>query len=84
MKTPVLGVTVAKSHRAFPVTAFAASPDPQRVQQELAGRRFAVVYAPQHETLRIADADEGVEWMYAFWFAWAAFHPDTEIYAATE
>ncbi|MDA1166449.1 MAG: DUF3179 domain-containing protein, partial [Planctomycetota bacterium] len=30
-------------------------------------------------TIRVAKADDGVQWMYSLWFAWYAFHPDTDV-----
>ena len=77
-KTPVVGVSVGDVHRAYPITAF--DDDPVRLEQQLAGKFFAMVYNPASRSIRIEQAAEGVEWMYAFWFAWAAFHPQTEIW----
>lgn len=80
LKTPVLGVLVGDEQRAYPVSAF-SSKEPQVVVEQLGGRTFELRYDPKHESLRIVRADDGVQWMYSFWFAWAAFYPETRIYA---
>jgi hypothetical protein len=51
-----------------------------RLKQELDGKRLKLVYDGQHKSLRVAQADEGLQWMYSFWFAWYAFRPHTDVY----
>ncbi|WP_261343864.1 hypothetical protein [Novipirellula aureliae] len=31
-------------------------------------------------TLRVVDADPSLHWMHAFWFAWYAMHPSTDVF----
>lgn len=85
LKTPVLGVTGRKrTHRAYPVTAFSKSElQNQRLNQELDGLKFTVVYNPNAKSIRIENPDDSLQWMYAFWFAWAAFHPETELFESS-
>ena len=81
LKTTVLGVRGKKSRRAYPLAAFAKiTGQEQRLDQELDELKFTLIYDKQASSLRIEAADDGLRWMYAFWFAWAAFHPDTEIF----
>jgi len=77
-KSPVLGVWSDGTARAYPISVF--DPRGETLEQELAGKRFTLIYDGQHKTLRVASADEGVHWMYAFWFAWYAFRPHTEVH----
>src|SRR6056297_968161 len=76
-KTPILGVWVGDVAKAFSKAAF--SPQQTRITDTLDGKQFTVQYSPQHDSLRVVDAEAGVEWMYSLWFAWYAFHPDTTI-----
>lgn len=78
-KTPVLGVWVGGKARAYPLSAFDARGE--TLDQELDGKRFRLIYDGQHKAARVASADEGVQWMYSFWFAWYAFRPHTEVYS---
>ena len=77
-KTPVLGVWTEEEARAYPVGEFASSS--KELDQQLGGKAFVLEYDAAANNLRVAGADEGVQWMYSFWFAWAAFRPDTELY----
>jgi hypothetical protein len=78
-KSRVLGVWSGEKARAYPLTSFDRRG--ATLEQELDGQRFKLVYDGQHKSLRVASADEGVQWMYAFWFAWYAFRPHTDIYS---
>lgn len=79
-KVPVLGVWTDRAARAYPVTEFQKPGVSHEINQELDGRKFRLVYSPQAKSLRVVKADKELHVMYAFWFAWYAFHPDTELY----
>lgn len=79
-KSRVLGVSAGEVARAYPLTEFASVRQPEEFSESLAGRQFTLHYDPRHRTLRVVRSGAGVEWMYAFWFAWYAFHPDTELF----
>jgi hypothetical protein len=78
-KERVLGVWTGTAARAYPISAFGR--DPVRVVDKVGGKQVVIEFIPVAQSIRVADADEGVEWMYSLWFAWYAFHPNTEIYA---
>lgn len=80
LKTPVLGIQVSSLKRAYPLTAFESRSDIHALDEQLGQHRFRLVYEPEAKSLRVVEADEGVESLYAFWFAWYAFHPDTEVF----
>ena len=80
-KTPVLGIRVGTATRAYPVSGFRESDGPVRLQETLGNSSFDMIYSPKSNSLRVENADTEVETMYAFWFAWAAFHPETELYS---
>ena len=81
-KTPVLGVWTANAARAYSVSKF--SGESTKLTDKLDGRTFVLEYDARSRDLRVASADEDVQWMYSFWFAWAAFHPKTELYKPVE
>lgn len=57
------------------------SMSPQGFMDEFQGKSFEVQYDDKNQTARIVG-ENGDEWptLISFWFAWYAFHPDTEIY----
>ena len=81
MKSPVLGVWTAETARAYPLSAFSGN---RELKQEMDGKQFTLVYNDQENTLRVESADDGVQWMYAFWFAWHAFRPQTEVFSTQQ
>jgi hypothetical protein len=50
-----------------------------RVEDEFGGRKVALVYSTD-DGIFSYDVGEGVDVTEAYWFAWKAFHPDTEIW----
>lgn len=83
-KVRVLGVWTDRAARAYPVTEFRKSASPHELDQVLDGHAFSLSYNPQAGSLRVVKADKGLRVLYAFWFAWYAFHPETELYRAAE
>jgi len=77
-KERVLGVWTENSSKAYPISSFSA--ERQQLEDSLDGKRVVIEYIPDANTLRVAQADEGVQWMYSLWFAWYAFHPETEVF----
>lgn len=83
-KARLLGVWTDEAARAYPLAAFESPGDSQELSQEIAGRQFKLAYNLEAESLRIVEADEGVNWMYSLWFAWYAFHRETEVFEASD
>ncbi|MGE3239497.1 MAG: DUF3179 domain-containing protein [Pirellulales bacterium] len=77
-KERVLGVWTDGVARAYPVSAFGT--DRRQIVQEIDGKRVVIEFDPTAQSLRVADAEEGVECMYSLWFAWHAFRPQTEVF----
>ncbi len=80
-KSTVLGLEIGGQFKAYPFAELKKGPE--QFTDEFQGRRFEVIYDKKNQTARIVDP-EGNELptLLAFWFAWYAFHPDTEIYTA--
>ena len=77
-KSKVLGVWTETMSRAYPVAAFGRRK--RIVEDNLGGRQITIEFNPEANSLRVVGADPGVQWLYSLWFAWYAFHPDTEVY----
>jgi hypothetical protein len=78
-KEVVLGVEVAGRARAYLGSRVSAAGF--HVEDEIAGRRLVLDYDPDAAAF-IWDAPEDLRVTDAYWFAWKAFHPDTEIWKA--
>uniref|UniRef100_A0A7C2JXR6 DUF3179 domain-containing protein n=1 Tax=Schlesneria paludicola TaxID=360056 RepID=A0A7C2JXR6_9PLAN len=80
LKTQVLGVWSDKAAIAFPISAFDSLKSRQETQAVVAGKELTLEFDPSSRSLRVVKAADELQWVYAFWFAWAAFHPETDIY----
>lgn len=80
-KEKVLGVWAPDgTAKAYRISAFADWREPVEFRDRIAERSLTLRYEPGSRSLRVIEADKGLEWMYSFWFAWYAFHPQTEVY----
>jgi hypothetical protein len=76
-KELVLGVVVEGRARAYLGSLVTKAGG--RVEDELEGRSIAIVYSTDDGIYGYQVA-EGVDVTEAYWFAWKAFHPDTEVW----
>lgn len=80
-KSIVMGLEIDGRFKAYPFEELEKGP-PQ-FKDEYQGQQFEVYYDGRNQTARILDADGNeLPTLMSFWFAWYAFHPDTEIYTA--
>lgn len=77
LKTRVLGVWTDQVARAYPLSAF--SRERTTLKDNLGGKQITLTYNADAHSLRVSQADEGVNWVYSLWFAWYAFRPETEV-----
>ena len=77
-KERVLGVWVGKEFRAYAESAFPR--DSSRVTEKVAGKSLTVEFDRASKTIRVIHAEDGVSWLYSFWFAWYSQHPDTTVF----
>lgn len=80
IKTPVYGIEIDKHFKAYPESIF-------KTQTQTTDRLGDVtITIKKQESGEIIvtrnDTGENIVPIRLFWFAWAAFHPDTEIYQA--
>ena len=81
LKEPVLGIEIAGRFKAYPFVELEKTDGD--VQDTLAGQAIVVTYDKHYHTAVAADGQgTALAGVIAFWFAWYAFHPDTEVYHA--
>ena len=78
IKTVVYGIEVGDSSKAYTVASIKRD---KTINDQLAGKNILIEYFDSGE-INFTDADTGeeVQALRLFWFSWAAFHPDTELY----
>jgi hypothetical protein len=76
-KELVLGVVVDGRPRAYLGSLVTAAGG--KVEDEIAGKKIGLVYSTD-DGIYGYDVAEGVDVTEAYWFAWKAFHPDTEVW----
>lgn len=80
-KEQIIGLELQGEFKAYPFVELARSKMPLR--DELAGQQITIEYDLDHQTGRVLGSDNvEIPSVIAFWFAWAAFHPDTQVYSA--
>jgi hypothetical protein len=78
-KELVVGVVVAGRGRAYLGSALTAAGG--HAEDEIAGRRIRIDYDTNLAAFRW-DAPADAEVTEAYWFAWKAFHPETEVWGS--
>ncbi len=78
-RVPIVGVKIGDAVRAYPIAAIRAAPG-GLVHDVLAGERIVIAADPDGESVRVIEVPPAAMVVHTFWFAWAAFHPETEIY----
>ncbi len=83
-KELVLGVSAHGKTKAYPFEELEKNRQ-ERFEDSLGGQTFTVEWSKAEDFARILD-DHGQEIpsVIAYWFAWYAFHPDTEIFRASD
>jgi hypothetical protein len=80
-KTMIMGIEIDRQFKAYPFTELEKSP--RRFKDSFMGQPLSIVFDEEHQTGRVLDgAGRELPTTTAFWFAWYAFHPDTEVYVA--
>ena len=76
-KELVVGVEVGGVKRAY--LGSVLTREGGRVDEKIDGRRVRIAYDSETGTFQY-DVDDGVRVTEAYWFAWKAFHPETEVW----
>ena len=75
-----MGIKLGETARAYPVREIQKAPDGM-VRDTINGETIVLQADASSGSVRIVQAPERTLVVHTFWFAWAAFHPQTEIYA---
>ncbi len=80
-KERVIGVTIEGRYKAYPFVELAKQGGD--VRDRFGAVALRIVYDTQHQRATVYnEQDEVIPAITAFWFAWTAFHPDSEVYRA--
>ena len=78
-KALVMGLEIDGHARAYSFDELKKGPD--KFSDEFQGHSLQVEYDHRNRTARIMDAEgQEIPTLIAYWFAWYAFHPETDIY----
>jgi hypothetical protein len=74
----IAGIRVDGKAKAYHIESL---PENQWIDDKVGGNRVRIRHSPENETFE-AETAEGkiIPVVHAFWFAWQAFYPDTEIW----
>ena len=77
-RTPVIGVTLGTASWAYPVSRLAYGKK-QRILDQLGGHQISLEIHPSRGRVSVEQLPDHATSVYCFWFAWAAFHPETTV-----
>lgn len=80
-KTPVIGVKIGTAARAYPLARVARAKG-GRVVDAIAGHRVVLRVGAETSGVVVEATPPEANVVHTFWFAWAAFHPGTDIYGS--
>ena len=82
-KERVISIEVKNQTRAYPLAQLQKKPG--ITSDSLAGESIHIEVSAEGEVVAVKDGRGGeVPHIYAYWFAWQAFHPDTTVYRGGE
>ncbi len=82
-KEPVAGIVVGDRARAYPIRQLKWAS--RRFQDRVGDTVIMIEYNPEADLMSARDSSGNpIPVVRAFWFAWAAFHPETEIYSGVK
>lgn len=77
----ILGLTVAGTSKAYPFSELKKLNEP--VHDRINGQEVRIIFNPEAQSASALDATgKPLPTVMAFWFAWYAFHPETEVFTA--
>jgi hypothetical protein len=78
-RTRVVGVRLGDTVRAYPADEVGRAAD-GLVRDTIEGEPIVLGADPDTGSVRVVEAPADAQVAHTFWFAWAAFHPEVEIY----
>ncbi|MEM6985593.1 MAG: DUF3179 domain-containing protein [Pseudomonadota bacterium] len=81
-KESVLGLSYKGVQKAWPFTELARS-GVSRIEDAIGDTDVSITFDPEHRTASVySSSGEELPGIVSFWFAWYAFHPETEVFTA--
>lgn len=81
LKETVIGVSIAGNHKAYPFSRLERAGQ-KRFDDTIGGVPLTILWDQEASSAMALDENNTVlPTIQGFWFAWYAFHPDTEVYA---
>ncbi|MHC5001776.1 MAG: DUF3179 domain-containing protein [Planctomycetota bacterium] len=78
-KAPVIGVVAGDAAKAYPVAALMSESE-VRIEDRLGTGTIVLAGDPESGRIDVVAAPPDAKVVHTFWFAWAAFHPLTEVF----
>ncbi|MES9970566.1 MAG: DUF3179 domain-containing protein [Candidatus Thiodiazotropha sp.] len=80
-KERVLGVNIGGVSKAYPFVELSKTSG--RIKDNVGGQNILIEYGANHKTATALNPEgKTIPTITAFWFAWYAFHPDTQLFQA--
>ena len=78
-KSSVIGIMINDHPKAYELDELKKE---KRVQDKVAGQQMEIVYDFREESAEVTDKQTGkaMPCTIAYWFAWQAFYPNTELF----
>ena len=78
-KARILGIEINGDSKAYPLKALASNPG--TIKDGIGSSRVRIEINEAGEIVSVMnEAGKPVPHLFAYWFAWQAFHPDTKVY----
>nr|NIR53038.1 DUF3179 domain-containing protein [candidate division KSB1 bacterium]NIR73062.1 DUF3179 domain-containing protein [candidate division KSB1 bacterium]NIS28303.1 DUF3179 domain-containing protein [candidate division KSB1 bacterium]NIT75172.1 DUF3179 domain-containing protein [candidate division KSB1 bacterium]NIU29009.1 DUF3179 domain-containing protein [candidate division KSB1 bacterium] len=81
MKETVVGIEIDGKFKAYPFSELEKTSG--RIEDKFNGQKIVVHYDDKHKTATVTDPQGNeIHSTILYWFAWVAFHPDTQVFQA--
>jgi hypothetical protein len=82
-KKRILGININADSRAFPIDELGARPGIHK--DKLGGKDIQITVDQDGQIVAVEDQKgQPIAHIFAYWFAWQAFHPETDVYIPTD
>jgi hypothetical protein len=82
-KERILGIEVRKEAKAYPLSHLQKQPG--IIRDAVGGEPIQIEVTSAGEVVSVRNQlGEEIPHIFAYWFAWQAFHPDTKVYPGEE
>lgn len=81
-KERVIGVAVGKTAKAYPLRSIQQAAG-GTIRDVVAGKSVVLKLEPSG-AVKVVEAPAETKVVHTFWFAWAAFHPETDVFATDD